>query len=339
MLRSLPVMDERRGLSLNDAQISIRDMPGASAQKKPRYYGYAAVFNQRTSIGNPLTWGFYEELAAGAFTKTLQEGDARMLIDHDSYYVVSRVSAGTLALREDPYGLVSESDLDERLSYVNDLIVNVDVRNITGMSFGFRVTKDDWFTESVSTSDGNTAEVEVRIIREVKLIEVSAVTFPAYEQTTAGLRYSLVPALLRRNDPVAIARAARARPDLAPYLGYDPDLAPTVMNMTTKTVQSANTNPVLTDRELEVIDDKTELPPPGEMLGEDVTITPVEGQMEPREESDDEPVEATRIEDDSDTNIADKDSAEPVEATRNAPNDAALARVRLAQLRAKLRSN
>lgn len=227
MLRSgLPTSEERRGLPFDDAGIDIRD-DGANQ----RFHGYSAVFDTRTAIGNPLKWGFYEEIAQGTFSKTLTEGDARMLIDHDTYYIVSRVSAGTLLLSQDQRGLLADSALNTGLSYVADLRTNVAVRNITGMSFGFQVTKDDWHTEKVSTSDGNDAEVEVRVIREVKLFEVSAVTFPAYEETTAGLRHSLVPALVRRGDQDAIARAARHRPELASLLGYDPDLAPTHIDL------------------------------------------------------------------------------------------------------------
>lgn len=206
--------EERRGLTLSAAGCEVRaDSDGAQ-----RFIGHAAVFNSRTAIGNPLTWGFYEEIAPGAFTKTIAEGDARMLLDHDSYYVVSRVSADTLVLAQDAVGLAVDSALDTRLSYVGDLIVNLEVKNITGMSFGFYVVKDRWETETVETSDGQSAEVEVRTILEVKLIEVSAVTFPAYEETDAGLRHSLVPALRHRGDPDAVRRLAQHRPELAELL-------------------------------------------------------------------------------------------------------------------------
>lgn len=287
MLRStVPTGEERRGLTFDDAGVEIRDdSSGAS-----RFNGYASVFNVRTAIGNPLTWGFYEEVADGAFTKTLAEGDARMLIDHDSYYVVSRVSAGTLYLAQDQRGLSTDSALDPGLSYVNDLKTNVRIRNITGMSFGFTVTKDDWTTEEVSTSDGNTAEVEVRTIREVKLIEVSAVTFPAYEETTAGLRHSVVPALLRRGDVAAIARAARYRPDLAELLGYDPELSRTIVD----------------------------LKPAGEILGNETPIAPTGTQMQPIEErldgeSSDEPGETTQP---LDSQVA-AQTIEPAASTRD----------------------
>src|SRR5690606_14602352 len=212
MRRSLSTRsEERRGLSLTEARVEVRaNEDGAD----PRFLGHAAVFDSRTAIGNPLTWGFYEEVAPGAFSKTLQEGDARFLIDHDSYYVVSRVSAGTLDLVQDKRGLRVDSALDDELSYVRDLKANLRNGNITGMSFGFFVVKDDWSTEEVETNDGHTAEVEVRRILEARLIEVSAVTFPAYEDTDAGLRSLVIPALRSRGDADAIARRAQYRPEL-----------------------------------------------------------------------------------------------------------------------------
>lgn len=167
----------------------------------PVFTGHAAVFDSRTAIGNPLKWGFYEEVAPGAFAKTLQEGDARFLVDHDTAMLVARVSAGDLRLSEDDTGLATEADLDTELSYVKDLVRNLDKRRITGMSFGFEVIRDEWNTETIDTSDGMQAEVEIRRIIEVRLWEVSAVTFPAYDETDAALR-----AILTRSDPDPLGR-------------------------------------------------------------------------------------------------------------------------------------
>jgi hypothetical protein len=211
---SLLDREERRDLSLAVAGVEVR----ADDDGNERFVGHAAVFDQRTAIGNPLRWGWYEEVAPGAFTKTLSEGDARMLIDHDSYYVVSRVSADTLTLAQDKVGLAVDSALDTDLSYVSDLKVNLRNKNITGMSFGFYVVKDEWFTETVETSDGQTAEVEVRRILEVRLIEVSAVSFPAYEQTDAGLRSTVETVLRHRGDAEAIRRRTQYLPELAELL-------------------------------------------------------------------------------------------------------------------------
>lgn len=299
MRRSLPSSEERRGLDLVAARCEIR----TSDNGEKRFAGHAAVFNQRTAIGNPLTWGFYEQVADGAFSKTLSEGDARFLIDHNPYYVVSRKSAGTLTLAQDKVGLATDSALDAELSYVNDLAANLRNGNITGMSFGFYVVKDDWDEEDIETSDGNTATVEVRTIREVKLVEVSAVTFPAYEGTDAGLRSLVVPALRSRGDADAIARRAQFRPELATLLE---DVAPRRSLITVS-------DPVGDAR---VAAQAVQLA----LRGDEVSSTTAD---------DDEPGESTREDGTSTTQASDETSPEPAETTRNAPAAAAIAKTRM----------
>lgn len=214
MKRGLSLMaEEQRGLPADTAGLEVR-----SDGAVDRFHGYAAVFNTRAAIGNPKTFGFYEQLAPSAFNKTLQESDVRMLIDHNPYYVVSRMSAGTLQLRADTRGLVVDSAMDDNLSYVRDLKANVRNGNITGMSFGFKVPPggDEWTKER--SDDGQ--DVEVRTVREAALIEVSGVTFPAYDKTQAALK-SVAAALRNRGDLEAIERRAEYRPELLELCGVE----------------------------------------------------------------------------------------------------------------------
>jgi hypothetical protein len=211
---------EHRGLPLTAAHLQIRADGDDTAE---RFIGHAAKFNSRTAIGNPLTWGFYEEVAPGAFTKSLSEGDQRFLIDHDTFYVVSRVSAGSLSLAQDKEGLAVDSALDDELSYVRDLKANLRNGNITGMSFGFRVVKDKWERVEVAVmEDGTSIQADLRTLLELELVEVSAVTFPAYADTDAGLR-TIAPseelaavgaALVRRGDLSALELRCEHQPDL-----------------------------------------------------------------------------------------------------------------------------
>lgn len=179
---------ERRTIAVAAARPEVRDV----ADGKPVFVGHAAVFGQRTLIGR-MPWGFYEEFDAGAFADTIADGgaslglDQAMLVDHATYYVVSRAAAGTLRLSEDQTGLAVESDLDTRLSYVSDLVTNLGNGNITGMSIGMYVDEDTWSMEEIS-SDAGPISVEVRRITKASLAEVSAVTFPAFPQTDAALR-------------------------------------------------------------------------------------------------------------------------------------------------------
>lgn len=225
-MRSLEIEPEQRGLPADLAGLEIRDGEGDGAVD--RFAGYAAVFNTRAAIGNPKTFGFYEQLAPSAFKKTLQEADVRMLIDHNPYYVVSRMSAGSLQLRSDDTGLAVDSAMDDELSYVRDLKANVRNGNITGMSFGFKVVPggDDWVKER--TADGE--DVEVRTLRDVKLIEVSGVTFPAYAKTQAEL-HTVAAALRSRGDLDAIEQRAQFRPELYELCGVDRELRTTIIDL------------------------------------------------------------------------------------------------------------
>lgn len=152
------------------------------------FFGHAAVFDKRTWIG-PRKFGFWEQVSSGAFTKTLPECDCRFLVNHDPNLLLARNKSGTLRLKTDTTGLVSEADLDRRQSYTNDLVISLERGDVTQMSFAFEVVKDSW------ELDDN--DDEIRTIEEVRLWDVSAVTYPAYEDTDAGLRGAAFEALCR----------------------------------------------------------------------------------------------------------------------------------------------
>lgn len=210
---------ELRTLAVDQAGVQLR----ATDDGGSRFAGLAAVYGVRAPIGNPRTWGFFEEFAPGGATRTLAEFDQRMLIDHDTYYLVSRVSAGDLTLTETDRGVEVDSGLDEELSYVKDLRRNVEMRRITGMSIGFWVPAGgaEWVEIEVEEprADGKIEvyTADLRIIRDFDLIEVSAVTFPAFVDTEASLR-QVVPALLGRGDYDAIERRAAHREELRELL-------------------------------------------------------------------------------------------------------------------------
>lgn len=135
--------------------------------------GYAAVFNSPTDIGGWWT----ETIAPGTFSSQLS-ADVRALVDHDTGRVIGRTKSGTLRLSEDAKGLRVEIDVPDTTNG-NDLWVLVERGDISGMSFGFRVTKETW---------DETAEPPIRTIQAVELMEVSACAFPAYDDTEIGKR-------------------------------------------------------------------------------------------------------------------------------------------------------
>ncbi len=136
--------------------------------------GYAAVFGEVADIGGY----FHEVIARGAFTDTLRTADVRAYYGHDRGRVLGRSSAGTLRLREDLKGLFVEIDLPDT-SDGRDVKVLIERGDITGMSFGFSVLRQEW---------DETVDPPKRTILAVELDEVSIVSNPAYDGTSIALR-------------------------------------------------------------------------------------------------------------------------------------------------------
>lgn len=158
--------------------------------------GYAAVFDKWSeNLG-----GFREIIRKGAFKNSLEEGaDVRALVGHDTARIIGRASAQTLSIEEDDTGLRVEIDLPNTTEG-RDLAESVRRGDIDGMSFGFNVTSDRW----TFSDDG---EPDERELLGIELFEVSAVTFPAYPDTTLAKR-SLERARPKPCKPMRLHRAA-----------------------------------------------------------------------------------------------------------------------------------
>lgn len=144
-----------------------------AAEKGKKIGGYAAIFNSEANIG-----GYFREIIApGAFRDALK-GDVRALVDHDSGRVIGRTVSGTLRMSEDDTGLAVEIDLPDT-SDGRDIAELIERGDISGMSFGFNVTKQTW---------DETGDIPVRTIQGVELHEVSVVAFPAYDDTNIAMR-------------------------------------------------------------------------------------------------------------------------------------------------------
>lgn len=146
----------------------------------PRIVGYAAKFNRDSQ---PLGFSqFIERIAPGAFSKTVKEADVRALGNHDPNIVLGRNKAGTLRLSEDKVGLRYDVDIDVENPIAMSWYRMVKRGDISQSSFGFQVVKDEW---DYPSQDG---EPMVRTLKEVRLFDVSPVTFPAYLDTESEAR-------------------------------------------------------------------------------------------------------------------------------------------------------
>lgn len=137
--------------------------------------GYFAVFDSVYEIGP----GMSESVAPGAFTKTLS-GDIRALTNHDTTLVLGRTKAHTLELREDSHGLWGSISINPKDADAMNLYERVKRGDVDQCSFGFDIRSEDTDIREDGTIHWT--------IREVDLYEVSACTFPAYEETSISAR-------------------------------------------------------------------------------------------------------------------------------------------------------
>ena len=158
-------------------KVEARENGGKVAQ------GYAAVYYRADDPGTQyqLWEDCYERIMPGAFDRALREKqDVRCLFNHEADHVLGRTASQTLTLRVDGTGLWYECSLPESRADVAESIKRGDV---DGSSFSF-VPRETVWRDVVE----NGRNVTYREISDVDLIDVSPVTFPAYEAATVNMR-------------------------------------------------------------------------------------------------------------------------------------------------------
>jgi len=135
--------------------------------------GYAAVFNKSSE-----DMGFIEEISPGAFKKALKVSDVRALKNHDPNWIFGRTGVN-LELKEDKRGLFMRASRPKPMTDTfRSVAQDIEAGLITQQSFGFTVAREEW-----------DKDYRKRKILEVdRLYDVSAVTYPAYPDTTVALR-------------------------------------------------------------------------------------------------------------------------------------------------------
>lgn len=175
--------------------------------------GYAAVFDTFTEI-NSWEGKFHEQVKRGAFRKSITETTPVLQFDHGRHPLVGSIPIGAIdTLREDKAGLHVRARLHDNwmVQPVRDAIAS---ESITGMSFRFQVMKDEWRdTEGKKLTPAEVdrlmfaGERVERTLLEVKVAELGPVVFPAYTETSVGVRTRELAAAL--TDPEVRADLAR----------------------------------------------------------------------------------------------------------------------------------
>jgi uncharacterized protein len=147
------------------------------ADEAPRIRGHAAMFN---TMSQNLGW-YREMITPGAFSEAIQSDDVRALWNHNPDHVLGRNKAGTLILSEDERGLAIEI-IPPDTQLARDLMTSIERGDVSQMSFAFSVRPNgqSWGQDE----EGN----EVRTLTNVRLFDVSPVTYPAYTETDVAVR-------------------------------------------------------------------------------------------------------------------------------------------------------
>jgi HK97 family phage prohead protease len=159
--------------------------------------GYATTWDTWYPVAGGPPFGWNESIAKGAATKSLAErDDVRFLIEHEGL-PLARTKSQTMTLTADDMGLMVDCPaLDLSNPTAAELRSCLDRGDVDQMSFAFIAVRQEWNEDYTE-----------RVITELRLFDVSAVTFPANEATIIGMRSAATPEPAERGMSLRLALA------------------------------------------------------------------------------------------------------------------------------------
>lgn len=163
---------ETRELLTNKIEIREDD------EGKRMLTGYAVKWGEKSQVLGYF-YKFREQFKKGAFADSLEKDDQRFLWSHDPSKVLGRTKNRTLRLEEDDVGLRFELDLPNT-TLGNDTYESIKRGDVDGVSFGFKMEDHE-----IEEPDD---DLPLRTVKKARLLEVSAVAFPAYPDSEVSAR-------------------------------------------------------------------------------------------------------------------------------------------------------
>ena len=155
--------------------------------RAPENNGTATIVGQPIVYGERTDLGWFDEIIEIGALNDTDLTDVRFLVNHDTSMIPlarSRRNNGNSTMQLTPImtGLDMTADVDvANNATARELTSAIDRGDISGMSFMFSIDDEEW--EDLG-SDHPT-----RHIKKIgSVVEVSAVTFPAYDATTINTR-------------------------------------------------------------------------------------------------------------------------------------------------------
>lgn len=145
--------------------------------------GYALKFDKETQIGSGH-WAYIEKIDKISMT-TADTKDVIFDFNHSWDYLLARTINGSLTLEVDDIGLKMRATFVDT-AQGKDVYKMIKEGLINRMSFAAEVKRSEWQV------DENGIEMDRRTITEFgRFFDVSAVTFPAYDDTIIATRSDL----------------------------------------------------------------------------------------------------------------------------------------------------
>lgn len=137
-----------------------------------------------TDIGG----AFRELIRSNAISPNVLKREIKLFENHNIHGSKAMASSlipinklGGMEFEQEDSRITMSANLNLKRTDSNDLYLAIQDKSMTGMSFMFSVAKDSW--------DWTNPDYPTRYIEEIdEIVEVSVVNFPAYKQTSIGVR-------------------------------------------------------------------------------------------------------------------------------------------------------
>lgn len=193
--------------------------------------GYGAVFNRQTVIDS---WEglFREQIAPGSMKKSFRESPPKVQFDHGRHPMIGSIPIAELrSIAEESDPVLAPDGGAHIVARIFDNWLMAPVRDaiaataINGMSFRFEVVREAWETadgkpirddstlmqilDEAWFSDWTDDQLPIRTLKELRVPEMGPVVWPAYADTSVGVRSKIID-LGRLKDPEQRELLARA---------------------------------------------------------------------------------------------------------------------------------
>lgn len=193
-----PDFYDRRGKHFVDVRRSNKVEARMNDDGTAHFTGYATTWDTWYDVAGGAPYGWAETIVRGAASKSLAENaDVRFLFDHEGI-PMARTKSKTMTLEADDIGLLTDvPSVDvHRNVFAGALASAIERGDVDEMSFAFKVIRQEW----------NSDYTERRIL-ELRLFDVSAVTYPANTATIIGMRSAPVEQERSEGMPLSLALA------------------------------------------------------------------------------------------------------------------------------------